>query len=268
MRWMKGKTAYLNPGLTVMICWSCLCGLWMEAGAQGWPPQWEVLGRRVSVQQSRSASYRDHCVYQQKITLTRIETEKGNWQEKSTIIQRFTAETGPNVKGEVIMRVVSATDGGGKPMANGEKELGLLIRAAFWEELFYPFFPEKMKRLEILEIQETEENGSSMLNVHFATKENLKEAPSLEGQAHISPSSGELLRLELMNVQGFESMDKQATGFIISRLDVDYSSPEPGIRLPFMATLEGLSKSKPFKGSFRIRYQESAHTLIQDQPKN
>ncbi len=241
--------------------------LTLPLAAQGWPPPWQALGRMVAAQQSNSGIYRDHSSYQQKITLTRLEMEKGKWQETTTSRFRYTMETAPNARREVQMQVISVTDGEGKPLPNEARDAGILSRPIFWEELFFPFYPEKMKRLEILEIEEKEENSAPVRVVHFGVREEMKQFPAMEGWAHVSPSTGEMLRLELRQVERLETLDPGGKGLTISRLDADYASPEPGIRVPFSVTLEGASKARPFKGSFRIRYQESAHMPAQDLPK-
>jgi hypothetical protein len=256
------------PGLLAGFCWALLLGAFPpDSLAQGWPPPWQALGRMIAAQQSNSGIYRDHSSYQQKITLTRVEVEKGKWLETTRAKVRYTAETAPDVRGRVHMQMVALTDGEGKPLPEEMKDAGILCQAGFWEELFFPFYPEKLKRLEILEIEEAEENSTVMRVIHFAVREELTQVPAMEGWAYVSPATGGMLRLKLKDIQRLETLDPSGKGLTITRLDADYSSPEPGVRVPFSATLEGSSKAKPFRGGFHLRYQESAHTPVQDLPK-
>lgn len=227
-------------------------------GMLSWPLQWETLGRGISAYQNQSGVFRDQSVYRQTLSLIQLDKPGGSGREDSLNTRRYTLLTGPNNRREIAVVTELAKDGENQPLAGEWSTPGILGLAQFWEELFFPFFPEKIKRYEILEVENAEEGDVRAKSVHFTTREGLKGVPFVNGYAYVS-SKGEMLRLVWKEIRQLESIDPRFTGWTISNVSITFYSPEEGIQIPQSANLEFTARNKPWKGSYRLRYQEIDH---------
>jgi hypothetical protein len=247
-----------------ILFFSMMFGLGVVAGAGllqgtgGWPVQWETLGRKVSAQQNQSGIYRDHSVYRQNLSLIRLDVQKDSMPDDSWSTRRYQLTTGPNARGEIAAQTDSAVDGAGRKLTDEWSTPGILTSARFWEELFFPFFPEKIKRYDIWEVENSPEGEVRAMSIHFLTRPGLKGVPIMEGYAYVTPK-GEMLRLVWKEVRQLETLDPVLAGWTISNVSVIFSAVEDGVQLPQTANLEFTAKSKQWKGSYRLRYQESGH---------
>lgn len=264
----RRETFYSSPRILRLcgmnrICFLLLaaCCLLARSYSQGIPTEWAPVVEKIARVQDASGAYRDRCIYQMSLSITRFKRGKKDWKEKIISRRESKGEVGPNEKGEVFTRLLADTDEKGRPRRVDPNDKILLATAAFLEALFFPFYPEKIHKYDLAGVERIEEDGQPALAIGFTPKEGIADAPLIEGTGYFLESTGEILRLEIKSLRNFEIIDRSLRRLERFQATVQYVPAGEGRRLPIRASGRGFAKLKHLDGDFQFIYEESSHKL-------
>jgi hypothetical protein len=260
------KAALRFRWLSRAALWVVACGLLIsafglprEVHGQAPPADWKAFLKKVARNQDLSGAYRDRCVYQMNVTVTRYKNNNRDWREEIVARRKSTIEAAPNAKGEVQTRMLTDTDDNGRPRKADPKERYLLGTAGFLDALFFPFYPEKVAHYDLGPTEFVEENGQTLLSVAFIPMSKTATTPLIEGTGYFLQSTGELVKLEIKSLRNFTILGKELEKLQGFEATVEYAPAGDGLRVPVRATGHGVGRLKQLEGMFRFSYEEAGH---------
>jgi len=219
---------------------------------------------RAAANQDRSLYFRDHCRYQQKISVERFKVKDG--AEKRDEIRETEVVVEPAGKADktgdipVTTKVVSDTDKNGNPKSKiNEDDRTLLSFGAVWDLAFFPLLPEKIK---FYDFQEVVADRKGERWYRFVPKPHATSTPLASGIAMLDSKTGEVLTIKLEGVHNVEVLDKEASKLRSFNATIDYSQFEGVLRMPTLASGSGVSGIRRFEGDFRFKFQEGKYRTV------
>jgi hypothetical protein len=219
---------------------------------------------KAAANQDRSLYFRDHCRYQQKISVERFKIKDG--AEKRDEMRETEVVVEPAGKADktgdipVTTRVISDTDKNGNPKGKvNEEERTLLSFGAVWDLAFFPLLPEKIK---FYDFQEVVANRKGEKWYRFIPKAQATSTPLASGVAMLDSKTGEVLTIKIEGVHNLEGLDKEASKLRSFNATIDYSQFEGVLRMPTLASGSGVSGIRRFEGDFRFKFQEGKYRTV------
>ena len=219
---------------------------------------------KAAANQDRSLYFRDHCRYQQKISVERFKVKDG--AEKREEMRETEVVVEPAGKADktgdipVTTRVVSDTDKNGNPKGKvNEDERTLLSFGAVWDLAFFPLLPEKIK---FYDFQEVVANRKGERWYRFVPKPQSASTPLASGIAMLDSKTGEVMTIKIEGVHNLEGLDKEASKLRSFNATIDYSQFEGVLRMPTLASGSGASGIRKFEGDFRFKFQEGKYRTV------
>jgi hypothetical protein len=219
---------------------------------------------KAAANQDRSLYVRDHSRYQQRIRIERFKLKDSD--EKTEEIRETTAEVEPATKpdktGEypVVVRVISDTDKNGNPKRSvGEGDKTFLSFGGVMDLAFFPLLPEKIEYYDFKEVP-ADRKGEKWYS--FSPKPDATEVPLASGTVELDPETGEVLTIKIDGLHNLEKIDKLAHRVRSFQATIDYSQFEGALRMPTLASGNGVSEVPRFTGNFRFHFQEGKYVLV------
>jgi hypothetical protein len=219
---------------------------------------------KAAANQDRSLYFRDHCRYQQKISLERFKlkgtTEQMEEVRETLVIVEPAKQPDKTGNTPVIVKVIADTDKKGNPRSNvKEDERTLLSFGAVWDLAFFPLLPE---RLEFYNFQEVVSDRTGERWYRFFPKAEVTDKPLAAGITQLDASTGEVLTVKIESLHNLEVLDKEAAKMRTFNATIDYSQFEGALRMPTLASGNGVSGIRRFEGSFRFRFEEGKYVTL------
>ena len=219
---------------------------------------------KAAANQDRSLYFRDHCRYQQRISVERFKLKDGSEKREETRTTEVIVEPAgkPDKTGDVPVEthVISDTDKNGTPKGKvNEDERTLLSFGAVWDLVFFPLLPEKLKYYSFLEV--VAERKSERW-YRFVPKPEATSTPLASGIVMLDPQTGEVLTIRIEGVHNLEGLDKEASKLRSFNATIDYSQYEGVLRMPTLASGRGVSGIRRFEGNFRFKFEEGKYRPV------
>jgi hypothetical protein len=219
---------------------------------------------KAAANQDRSLYVRDHSRYEQKMRVERFKTKSGD--EKMEEVRETSVAVQPGDRPDktggtpVVVRVISDTDKNGNPKRKiDEGATTLLSFGSVLDLAFFPLLPEKLKYYEFQEVVAERKNEKWF---RFSPRADVTEVPLASGLVEIDPQTGEVLTVKIDGLHNLERLDKIAHKLRTFNATIDYSQFEGALRMPTLASGNGVSEIPRFEGSFRFHFEEGKYVLV------
>jgi hypothetical protein len=86
--------------------------------------------------------------------------------------------------------------------------------------------------------------------------------PLAAGITQLDASTGEVLTVKIESLHNLEVLDKEAAKMRTFNATIDYSQFEGALRMPTLASGNGVSGIRRFEGNFRFRFEEGKYVTL------
>jgi hypothetical protein len=219
---------------------------------------------KAAANQDRSLYFRDHCRYQQKIHVERykVKGERQSTEEirDTTVTVEPAAKPDKTGNTPVVVRVLADTDKKGNPKTKiKEDEPTLLSFGAVWDVAFFPLLPERIK---YYNFQEVVADRKSERWFRFIPRAEVTGEALASGVVQLDPQTGEVMTIKIEGLHNLEVLDKQASKMRSFNATIDYNQYEGTLRMPTLASGEGVSEIRRFEGNFKFRFEEGRYVPL------
>jgi hypothetical protein len=219
---------------------------------------------KAASNQDRSLYFRDRCRYQQKIRIERFKPKGG--EERMEEVRETTVMVEPAKKPDktgqvpIVVRVTSDTDKKGNPKSDvKEDEPTLLSFGAVWDVALFPLLPERIRYYSFQEVV-SDKKGERWFR--FVPRSDVTDTALASGTVQLDSETGEVLTVKIEGLHNLEALDKEASKMKSFSATIDYSQFEGTLRMPTLASGNGVSNIRRFDGNFRFRFEEGKYVTL------